>query len=207
MPVDIDWDVIEGVEDLDKPFKKALARAEDDAEPGIRLEWAEAKSQFYERRAAKAELTAAKMSALEKYPLAKDFAEDIRGSSAQEIEASAKRFHDRIEKMQGEQAAAKQKAADDEAAQRAAAQAAYGSPVAAGGGTPIPPAVEDIEAVKQRTWQRLGKGMGMQDSQSKLDFPRFASVRLREGVEAAASPNARYKNPGNDKKVGDDRRR
>lgn len=206
MPVEIDWDVIEAVEDLDKPFKKALSRAEDTDEPGIRLEWAEAKSEFYARRAARAELTAAKMSALEKYPLAKEFAEDIRGSSAAEIEASAKRFHDRLEKMQGEQAAAKKQAEDKEAADRAAAQAAYGTPVGAGAGTPIPPALEDMEAVKQRAWGRLSKGMGMQDSQSKLDFPRFATTRLREGIEAAASPNARYKNPGKDTKVGDDRR-
>lgn len=205
MAVTVDWDSIDSVDDLDKQFKKALARAEEADEPAVRLEWAEAKGQFYERRAAKAELSVAKQAALDKYPLAKDFADEIRGASPAEVEASAKRFHERIEKLQGDQAASKQKAADDETAAKAAAQQAYGAPVAAGGGTPIPPAMEDMEAIKQRTWKKLGEGRGMQDSQSKLDFPRFASTRLREGVIASRT-TPRYKDPGNEKKVVDDRR-
>lgn len=207
MAVNIDWEVIESVDDLDKQFKKAISRAEDEEEPAIRLAWAEAKGSFYERRAAKAELNVAKQQALEKFPLAKEFADEIRGDTPEAVQASAKRFHDRIEKMQGEQATAKEKAVQDEAAARAAAQQQYGTPAGAGGGTPIPPALEDADAVKQRVWGRLGKGMGMQDSQSRLDFPRFATARLREGIEAAASPNARYKNPGKTTKVEDDRRK
>jgi hypothetical protein len=205
MAVEIDWSLVESVEDLDKQYKKALARADESDEPALRLEWAERKGEFYERRAAKAELAVAKTAALEKYPLARNFAEDIRGSSASEIEAAAKRFHERVEKIQGEQTAAKQKAVDDEAAARAAAQQQYGAPAAAGGGTPLPPAVEDMEAIKQRTWKKLVEGRGMQDAQSKLDFPRFASTRLREGV-IASQTSPRYKNPGNEKKVTDDRR-
>src|SRR5206468_6672294 len=102
MAVDIDWSLIENVEDLDKPYKKAIARADEEEEPAIRLQWAESKSEFYQRRSQAAELSAARLQALEKYPLAKDFADDVRGSSASEIEASAKRFHERVEKLQGE---------------------------------------------------------------------------------------------------------
>lgn len=208
MAVDIDWSLIENVEDLDKPFKKAISRAEEEEEPAIRLQWAESKTEFYQRRADKAELSVARTAALEKYPLAKDFADDVRGASASEIEASAKRFHERVEKLQGEQTKAKQKAADDEAEQRAQAQQQYGSPVGAGGGTPIPPALEDAEAIKQRTWAKLRDGKGMQDAQSKMDFPRFASQRLREGVEQSQN-NPSYRsfsrNSADDKKIQDDR--
>src|SRR5258706_5578265 len=139
MPVQVDWDVVETVDDLDKVFKKAISRAEEADEPSVRLEWAEAKSEFYQRRSQAAEISVARSAALEKYPLAKDFAEDVRGATPQAIEASAKRFHDRVVKLQGEQVTAKEKAVEDEAAQQALARQQYGAPAAAGGGTPVRP--------------------------------------------------------------------
>src|ERR1700682_4024968 len=97
MAVNVDWDVVDGVEDLDKIYKKALARAEDADEPAIRQEWAEAKSTFWERRAQAQSLQVAKRDALDKFPRAKGWEDDIRGNTPQEIEASAKRIHDRLE--------------------------------------------------------------------------------------------------------------
>src|SRR6266516_3050860 len=85
---------------VDRVFKKALAKADDDAaEQEIRGQWSESKAEFWQRRANAQSLQVAKRDALDKYPLAKEFADDIKGSSPAEIEASAKRFHERMEKV------------------------------------------------------------------------------------------------------------
>jgi len=126
MAVNVDWEVIEGVEDLDKVFKKALARAEEADEAEIRQQWSESKAQFWERRAQAQSLQVAKRDALDKFPLAKDFADDIRGNTPQEIEAQAKRFHERMEKVTADATAAKQKAEEAEAQAKQQAQQQYG---------------------------------------------------------------------------------
>ena len=149
MAVNVDWDIVEGVEDLDKIYKKALARAEDAEEPAIRQEWAEAKSTFWERRAQTQALQVAKRDALDKFPLAKEFADDIKGNSPGEIEAAAKRFHDRMEKVTKDAEAAKAAAEQAQADARQQAQQGYGQPVGAGGGTPSRPAIEGWEALDQ----------------------------------------------------------
>lgn len=208
MATSVDWDVVETVDDLDKVFKKAISRAEEADEPAVRLEWAEAKSEFYQRRSEKAELNVARQAALDKYPLARDFAEDVRGATPQEIEASAKRFHERVEKLQGEKTAAQQKAVDDDAAQRALAQQQYGTPAAAGTGTPIPPLLEPHEALERRIHQRLADGKGLQDSQSRMDVARWVPDRLRAGIiQSQSNPSYKSTRPGtaDDKKIADDR--
>lgn len=208
MATSVDWDVVETVDDLDKVFKKAISRAEEADEPSVRLEWAEAKSEFYQRRSQAAEISVARSAALEKYPLAKEFAEDVRGVTPQEIEASAKRFHDRVVKLQGEQVTAKEKAVEDEAAQRALAQQQYGAPAGAGTGTPIPPLLEPHEALERRIHQRLADGKGLQDSQSKLDVARWVPDRLRAGIiQSQTNPSYKSTRPGtaDDKKIADDR--
>src|SRR5438552_13964579 len=99
MAVNVDWDIIESVDDLDKVFKKAIAKADEADEPSVRQEWSEAKAAFWERRASAQALQVAKRDALDKYPLAREFSDDIRGNSPAEIEAAAKRFHERMEKV------------------------------------------------------------------------------------------------------------
>jgi hypothetical protein len=211
MAVTVDWDVVESVDDLDRVFKKALAKADDEAAEGeIRSQWSESKAQFWERRANAQALQVAKRDALDKYPLAKEFAEDVRGASAAEIEASAKRFHERMEKVTADADAAKaaaQKATDDA---KASAQQQYGQPVGAGGGTPSRPALEDNEALKQRVMGRLQKGQGLQDSQGRMDSTRYQNLRFAEGVEASiTNPSYRSfgRNAPDDKKITDDRTR
>jgi len=210
MAVNVDWEVIEGVEDLDKVFKKALARAEEADEPEIRQQWSESKAQFWERRAQAQALQVAKRDALDKFPLAKDFADDIRGNTPQEIEAQAKRFHERMEKLTADAAAAKQKAEEAETQAKQQAQQQYGQPASAGGGTPARPSLEDNDALKERVLTRLQKGQGLQDSQGKMDSIRYQNLRFAEGVEASIrNPSYRSfsRNSPDDKKVQDDRTR
>ena len=208
MAVDVDWTLVEEVADLDKIYKKAIAKAEDDEEAAIRAEWSERKAEFWERRASAAALDVAKRNALDKYPLAKEFAEDIRGGSAAEIEAQAKRFHERMEKASkaaDEAEAARVKA---EADAKAAAQQQYGQPVGAGGGTPSRPALEDNEALKQRVRDKLARGEGLQRAGDRMDSTRFQNLRFAEGVEAAIT-NPSYRSfsrmAPDDKKIQDDR--
>ena len=208
MPVDVDWEAIEVVEDLDKTFKKAISRAEDEDESAIRLEWAEAKGEFYQRKANKAELSVARQAALDKYPAARDWADEIKGSTPAEIEASAKRIHDRLEARDKAQQETKQQAVEDDAAQRAAAQQQYGTPAAAGTGTPIPPLLEPHEALERRIHQKLADGKGLQDGQSKMDVARWVPDRLRAGIiQSQNNPSYKSTRPGtpDDKKVSDDR--
>jgi hypothetical protein len=210
MAVNVDWEVVESVDDLDKVFKKALARADEADEPGVRQEWAEAKSTFWERRAQSQALQVAKRDALDKYPLAKEFADDIKGSSAQEIEAAAKRFHERMERVTKEADEAKTKAEQDTAEAKALAQQQYGAPVGAGGGTPARPAVSSFEADDEYVRTRLAQGDGLQDSKSKLVQARWQAGRVARGIEAAIQ-NPSYRSfsrtAADDKKITDDRTR
>jgi hypothetical protein len=185
MAVNVDWDVVEGVEDLDKIFKKALARAEDADEPAIRQEWAESKATFYERRAQAAELRSAKRDALDKYPLAKEWADDIKGGTAAEIEAQAKRFHERMEKVTADAVAAKEQTQQTRQDIQQQAQQQYGQPAAGGGGAIAHPNSEltVAQAATQRVRDRLSKGEGLQRSGDKMDVNLMAAHRLREAVE------------------------
>ena len=95
----------------------------------------------------------------------------------------------------------------DEEAQ-AQAQQLYGPTAAAGGGTPSRPAVDDNQALKERIWGKLQRGEGLQRSQDKLDFPRFAGIRLREAILASdRDPTYRRMSPAasDDRAVRDDR--
>lgn len=209
MAVEVDVAEFESIDDLDVHFKKLLRKAPDEeTEAQIRTDMKDAQVAWYQQSAAKAQLDVARRDALDKFPLARPLAAEIRGNTPAAIEESAKRIHEAFEAAQQTSQQTKQKAADDDATARATAQAAYGVPAGAGTGTPLPPALEDMEAIKQRTWKKLGEGKGMQDAQSKMDFPRFASARLREGVEQSqTNPSYRSfgRNSPDDRKNQDDR--
>jgi hypothetical protein len=210
MAVNVDWDIVEGVEDLDKIYKKALARAEDADEPAIRQEWAEAKSTFWERRAQTQALQVAKRDALDKFPRAKGWEDDIRGNTPAEIEAAAKRIHDRLEAVSKESDDAKAAAAKLEADATAQARQQYGDPAGAGGGRPSRPAVSNFEADEEYVMNRLQQGDGLQDPKSKIIQRRWQDDRIKLGFEAAINkPSYRSfssKSP-DDKKITDDRTR
>ena len=191
MAVTVDWDVVEGVEDLDKIFKKALARAEDVDEPEIRQQWSESKAQFFEKRAQVAELRSARRDALDKYPLAKEFADDIKGNSPTEIEASAKRFHDRVESLTKAATDAKATAAQSQQDIQAQAQQAYGSPAAGGGGSVARP-TNDMTAKEeaiQRVHAKLQKGEGLQRGGDKMDVQIMGNERLRQAIDFQREPH------------------
>lgn len=210
MAVNVDWDVVESVEDLDKIFKKAISRAEEADEPEIRQQWSESKASFWERRASVQALAVAKRDALDKYPLAKEFADDIKGSSAGEIEAAAKRFHERMERVTKDAEAAKVKAEEEAADAKQQAIQQYGAPAGAGGGTPARPAVSSFEADEEYIRNRLAAGDGLQDSKSKLVQARWQAGRVARGIEAAIqNPSYRSfsRSGADDKKITDDRTR
>ena len=96
------------IEALDKAFKKAIAKADDADETELRIAHANARADFYEIRNKRAALDVAKRDALDRYPLAKEFADDITGRTVEEIEAKAKRMHEKLEQMVGQRTAAQQ---------------------------------------------------------------------------------------------------
>lgn len=210
MAVNVDWDVVESVEDLDKVFKKALARADEADEPKVRAEWSEAKASFWERKASTQALQVAKRDALDKFPLIKGWEDEVRGNSAAEIEASAKRISDRLAAREKEQTEAKATATKTEEDAKAAAQQAYGAPVGAGGGTPSRPQMQNFEADEKYVMDKLMQGDGLQDPKSKIIQRRWQDDRIKLGFEAAINkPSYRSfsaKSP-DDKKITDDRTR
>src|SRR5439155_22792750 len=125
------------IEALDKAFKKAIAKADDADEVELKVAHAQAQASFWRQRSERDALEAAKIRALDKYPLAKQFAEDVTGRTGEEMEAKAKRFHEAL-------AASGRKTPEEEAADQPelatieGARAAYGQPAAAGGGAATP---------------------------------------------------------------------
>jgi hypothetical protein len=207
----VDVSQFDSVEDLDVYFKKQKAKAPDeDAERAVDSARLEARAEFFEFRATRASLEVAKRDALDKYPLAKEFADMVNGRTPEEITNAAKTVHERLEvKLQTtEKAEADRKAAEE--ATKAAAKASYGTPAAAGGGQPAPNrnSQEEMEA---EVHKRLSDGRGLQDSGSKLLVARWQSGRVADAVNAAIT-NPSYRSgfrrgePG-DTKVTDDRTR
>src|SRR5437016_831197 len=159
------------IEALDKAFKKAIAKADDADETELRLAHANARADFYEIRSQRAALDVAKRDALDKYPLAKEFADDITGRTPDEIEAKAKRIHEKLEQMVGQKTAAQQAAEAQELANIDGARSAYGQPAATGAGGSPPPAPQMTarqEAIK-RVHAKLQNGEGLQGGTGKMD--------------------------------------
>ena len=207
----LDMSEFDSIEDVEVHFKKLLRKAPDEeAEAIVRTEWSEGKIAFWQNQSQRQALAVAKRDALDKYPLAKEFADDIKGSSPAEIEASAKRFHERMEKVTkdaDEKKIAAEKELED-AKQQALQQ--YGQPAGAGGGTPSRPAQQSFEADDEYIQKRLQNGDGLQDSKSKLVQARWQAARMARGIEAAIqSPSYRSfsRQSADDKKIQDDRTR
>src|SRR6266581_1313658 len=207
----LDMSEFDSIEDVDVHFKKLLRKAPDEeAEATVRTEWSEGKIAFWQNQSQRQALAVAKRDALDKYPLAKEFADDIKGASPAEIEASAKRFHERMEKVTKD-ADEKKIAAEkelEEAKQQALQQ--YGQPAGAGGGTPSRPAQQSFEADDEYIQKKLQNGDGLQDSKSKLVQARWQAARMARGIEAAIqSPSYRSfsRQSADDKKIQDDRTR
>jgi hypothetical protein len=207
----IDISEFDTIDDVDIAFKKALRKAPDEeAEATVRAEWQEAKTSFWQSQAQKQQLAGAKRDALDKYPLAKDFAEDIRGNSPAEIEASAKRFHERAEKYVKDAEAAKAAAEQAQADARQQAQQTYGQPTAAGGGSPSRPAVSNYEADEKYIMDKLAAGDGLQGAKDRLVQQRWQAGRIARGIEAAIqNPSYRSfsRNSPDNTKIQDDRTR
>lgn len=129
-------ETFESVEAIRKHFGKLIKDAEDPDKPSLQLQQAEAIAAFSDARAAAAERKGWLRDALDKYPAAKELPELVTGSTQEEIEASAAKVHERVQKLTAASAAS---AGDD------AARKLYGDPITPGQGTPPPPRASDDE--------------------------------------------------------------
>lgn len=187
MTLTVDLDQFDSVEDIDAYYRKKINRAEDDEEAALKQEQAEARLAFRERLAERRELKAAKTEALAKYPRAIEIVDeaDITGRTPEEIEATAKRFHEKAEALA---TAAAEKVREEMAP--AAARAQYGAGASgsgAGQGKPAASGADPNEEIKTKVRRTLEKG----DAISRADSQRFASIRMAEAVEQARDPNSR----------------
>src|SRR5207237_7072045 len=157
----------------------------------LRIAHANARADFYESRSQRAALDVAKRDALDKYPLAKEFADDITGRTAEEIETKAKRMHDKLEQMVGQKTAEQQAVEQQDLANRQAAAAAYGQPAAAGGGaaTPASPQLTARQEAIKRVHAKLQNGEGLQGGTGKMDALTMSTERLREAIDFQATPH------------------
>jgi len=191
MAVNVDWDVVESVDDIVKVFKKAIARADPEDEAGLHQQEAEAKAEFWERRASTQALQVAKRDAVDKYPRIKGWEDELRGATAAEIEAAAKRINDRLEANAKEATDAKATAAQTQQDIQQQAQQAYGQPAAGGGGSVARPA-NDMTAKEeaiQRVHAKLQKGEGLQRGGDKMDVQIMGNERLRQAIDFQREPH------------------
>lgn len=206
----VDVSQFETVEELDKVYKRRIAQAADDEEAEVKEEYLNAKAAFWQAQAGKAALEAARIKAIEQFPLAKGFEDLVVGDTPEAILNAAKRVHERFEQTKKDEDAARTAAEEAAAAEQAAARAAYGGPAGGGGGaTGAAPAATGAEEINKRVMARLERGDGMQDSQSRMDVARWMPGRVAEAVHASIN-NPSYKsfarNSDEDRRVADARR-
>jgi len=74
----------------------------------------------------------------------------------------------------------------DEQEAIAAAREQYGAPAGAGTGAPTPPTSRSHfapDAIKQRIWDKLERGEGLQHPGDRVDVNAFGITRLREALD------------------------
>lgn len=181
----------DSIDDVDIEFKKRLRKAPDEeAEAAVRAEWSEGKAAFWQNQSQKQALAGAKRDALDKYPLAKKFADDIRGNTPAEIEASAKRFSAVMEEATKEAEDAKKAVQDAEATAVEAAQQRYGAPAgAASGAINRPNAQTAKQEAIARVHEKLQRGEGLQHGRDKMDVITMGNERLREAIDFQRLPH------------------
>ena len=188
----VDISEFDTIDDVDIAFKKALRKAPDEeAEATVRAEWSDAKAAFWQNQSQKQSLAVAKRDAVDKFPRIKGWEDELRGSTAAEIEAAAKRINDRLEANAKEATDAKQQAQQTQQDIQQQAQQQYGSPAAGGGGSVARPA-NDLTAKQeaiQRVHAKLQRGEGLQRGGDKMDVITMANERLREAIDFQREPH------------------
>jgi hypothetical protein len=166
------------IADIDKEFKARIAAADEAALPAVQLELSNAKLAFYEQQAQARALDDAKRVAFEKYPKAKEFADFVRGDSAEAIEAEAKKVHDRLEAMAPTPPPNPVPPPDPAVLQ-------YGEPGV--GGTSVPPAQSDRQ--KELFRKMVGTGGGKRRNMSAAESEEYVRMRLPQVLaETRKSP-------------------
>lgn len=162
----------ESLADIDKAFKRRIAEASEADLPGIKLELSEAKLEFMTQREAARSLADARRSILDQYPRAKDFEDLVQGSSPEEIEAQAKKLHERLESLVPQ--ATPPQATPEPARGPDPATMAYGQPGV--GGAAVPPPASDRQ---RELFQKMrGVGGGKSRNMSKAESEEYIRTRL-----------------------------
>lgn len=129
-------EVFESIDAIEKHYGKLRKAAADEPEKvrDLQIEEREAKADFRDAASAKRELDSHRTAAIAKAGIPEDFHEFVMGSTPEEIDASAAKIKERVEKL------TVGKTNDDDAAARL-----YGRPVNGGGTPPGPKSSADEE--------------------------------------------------------------
>jgi hypothetical protein len=157
----------ESIADIEKQFKRRIAEASEEELPSIKLELAEAKVDFMSQRESARALEDAKRRAFEQFPRAKDFSDLVRGGTAEEIEAEAKKIHDRMESLAPAQP-------QPEPQQPDPATMAYGQSGVGGAGNPPPASNRQRELFDKMK----GIGGGRRRNMSAAESEEYIRMRL-----------------------------
>jgi hypothetical protein len=174
-------EAFDSVEAIRKHFGKLIKDAEEGDQPALKLQQAEAIAEFSDARAAAADRKAWVREAIDKFPGAKDFPELVTGTTAEEIEASAEKVQERVQKL------AATNTADDEGARKL-----YGDPIAPGTGTPPGPRKSDDEvfiADFQKRWN--GNNANGGEGVTKEEVNRYAKLLAGTHVAVHLAENSR----------------
>lgn len=173
----------ESMAELERDFKKRIAGAEDAAVPGIEREMADAKVEFLSAQIAARELQDARRAAIQKYPAAADWEDELRGETAEQIEAHAAKIHERMAKFQeqrsedGQQAPPQQQAPE----QPDPAVMAYGQPGVGGQGAPAPAPDRERELYHKV----IGSGGGKNRNVTGAEAAEYQRMRMARALDLA----------------------
>lgn len=179
----------ESLSDIDKAFKRRLAEAADAEVPAIERELADAKVEFLSGQLQARELQDARRAALDKFPHAKEWEDMITGATAAEIEASAQKIHERMEKFQP-QGEPQQQAPQTPQAPRTPdpATQAYGQPGVGGAGAPSPGPDREKELEGKLIGVGGGQGRNITRNESSELFRMRAKRALAIALQEKGTP-------------------
>lgn len=175
----------ESISALEKEFKARIAKAEEGEVQAIEREMADAKVEFLSAQIQARDLQDARRAAVQKYPFAADWAEELRGNTAEEIEAHAAKIHERMEKFQtqraedGGQPTPQQQQPDPN--QPDPAVMAYGQPGVGGQGAPAPAPDRERELFHKL----VGSGGGKNRNMTAAEASEYQRLRAARALDMA----------------------
>jgi hypothetical protein len=163
------------LEEIDKHYKAQIDATEDAvAKADLRVQQADDRAAFREAQALARERESWKREALSEFPGAKEIPELVSGSTEDEIKASAKAAHERVQKLSGKPADGRQTQTD----LQQQAKSAYGTAGGVGGGTAVQYTPEE-----EKWLDGFVERFNRQDpSLTRADIDRFTRIRGQEHI-------------------------